>query len=71
MNKFKDFIKSKPHMIISLPALLCFFTFITNFFSALQDWNIDPNEYHQLLATADGFEAILLGFVAFVLKAKE
>lgn len=58
-------------MALSVPAVLCFITFITNLIKALSDGNIDTNELHALLASADGFETVLLFVVMLVLKDKK
>lgn len=71
MKKLLDSIKKNPHLAITVPALLCFITFITNLFHALKDGNIDANEYHQLLATADGFEAVVLFLIMFAINNKK
>ncbi len=71
MRKLRRKIKSKPHLVLSVPALLCFFTFITNLITALKDGNIDSNELHQLLSTADGFETVVLLIVMVVLRDKK
>lgn len=75
MNELKKrarkYIQSKPDRLISVPALLCFLTFITNLVAALQDGNIDGNELHQLLSTADGFETVVLLIIMVVLRGKK
>jgi len=71
MKKLRDYIKKKPHIAITVPALLCFITFLTNLFHALKDGNIDANEYHQLLATADGFETVVLFLIMVAINNKK
>lgn len=71
MRKVKSYFKKKPHMVLSVPTVLCAFTFITNLVKALSDGNIDSNELHALLASADGFETVLLFVVMLVLKDKK
>lgn len=58
-------------MVLSVPAILCFITFITNLISALKDGNIDTNELHALLASADGFETVVLFVVMLLMKDKK
>lgn len=58
-------------MVLSVPTVLCALTFVTNLVKALSDGNIDSNELHTLLASADGFETVLLFFVMLVLKDKK
>lgn len=71
MKKLREYLKNKPHLAISVPALLCFVTFITNLVTALKDGNIDANEYHQLLATADGFETVVLFMIMVAINNKK
>jgi hypothetical protein len=71
MRKLRRKVRSQPHLVLSVPALLCFVTFITNLFAALKDGNIDGNELHQLLSTADGFETLVLLMVMVVLREKK
>ena len=71
MNKLRQKIKQKPHLILSVPAVLCFITFITNFIAALSDGKIDNTELHTLLSSADGFEAVLLVIIMYVMKDKK
>ncbi len=70
MEKIRKKIKENPHFALSVPAVLCFITFITNFIASLKDGNIDSNELHQLLFSADGFETVFLVLIMFVLKDK-
>lgn len=58
-------------MVLSVPTVLCAVTFLTNLVKALSDGNIDSNELHALLASADGFETVLLFVVMLVLKDKK
>lgn len=71
LDKIREHIKAKPTHLISVPALLCFLTFLTNLFAALKDGVIDSNELHQLLSTADGFETVVLVLVMVVLRDKK
>lgn len=71
MKRLRDYIKKKPNLVLTAPTLLCFVTFVTNLIHALKDGHIDNNEYHQLLATADGFETVVLVIVMLVLKDKK
>lgn len=70
MKKLKDKFKSKPYLALSVPAALCFVTFITNFIASLKDGNIDGTELHQLLSSADGFETVVIIIVMYILHAK-
>jgi len=64
-------MRDKPHVVISIPALMCFITCIINFISFSRDGVIDSNELHQLLSTADGFETVVLVAIMFALSYKQ
>ncbi len=64
-------IRSNLHVALSVPTVLCFITFITNFIASMKDGNIDSAELHQLLSSADGFETVLLVIVMYVLRKKK
>lgn len=70
MDELIKRLKDNAHIAISVPAVLCFITFITNLVKALSDGNIDSNEFHTLLASADGFETVVLFVVMLALKNK-
>ena len=71
MRKLKRRIRKQPQLALTVPAMLCFITFVTNIVQALRDGNIDNNELHQLLASADGFEAVVLFLVMLALRNKK
>lgn len=71
IKKILDMIRDKPHVAIGMPAILCSITFISNLVAALSDGVITSNEYHTLLSTADGFEAVVLFIVMLLLKDKD
>lgn len=71
MDWLREFLKNKPHIVISVPAVLCFITFCTNLYAALTDGKIDANELTTLLSTADGFESVVLFIVMVALKNKK
>ena len=71
MRRLRNKIKDKPHLALSVPTVLCFISFVTNFIAAIKDGNIDNNELHQLLSSANGFETVVLVVIMFVLKDKK
>ncbi len=71
MRKLKKKVGERAHVVLSVPAVLCAITFVSNLVTALRDGNIDNSEMHQLLATADAFETVILVVVMFVLKGKK
>ncbi len=71
MDELIDKVRANASVALSVPMLLCFITFITNLVKALSDGNIDSNELHTLLASADGFETVVLFVVMLVLKNRK
>jgi len=71
MKNLRKHLRTKPHKLLTVPILLCFLTFITNLCAALKDGNIDSNELHQLLSTADAFETVILVIIMVVLGKKK
>lgn len=70
MRNLKKKIKNNADIVLSLPTIMCAITFITNLIEALKDGHINHSEMHQLLASADGFETVVLTVLMFVLKGK-
>lgn len=66
----KRYIRTNPHIALSVPTLLSFFAFIVNFVHAFKDGVIDENEFHALMHYANGFESIVLLILAMVLRKK-
>ena len=71
MDWLKQIIKSHPHFAISIPMLLSCASFFGNLFTALSDGQLDGNELHQLLSSANGFETVLLIVIMVALKGKK
>lgn len=70
-RKIRRKINQRPHLVLSVPAVLCFITFITNFIAAMKDGTIDSIELHQLLSSADGFETVVLVVLMLVLRKRK
>lgn len=70
LRRARQYVNAKPHVVIGVPAVLCAITFVTNLVASLSDGVLSSAELHELLSTADGFEAVVLGVVALVLKRK-
>lgn len=71
MRRLKSYIKSKPNIAISVPALLCFLQFIINLFEVFETGIFDSNVMTQLLSSADGFESVVLFAIMLALKEKK
>lgn len=70
MKKLGNNLRNNAHVVLSVPAILCFITFMTNLAQIVREGNIDGNELNQLLMTADGFEAVVISVIILVLKDK-
>ncbi len=70
MKKLKKYVRKKPHLILTIPTVLCFISFITNFISAIKDGHIDQNELHELLSSADGFETVVLVLIMLFIRKR-
>lgn len=68
MDWLKQLIKKNPFVALLLPTGLSGFSFIGNLFTALSDGQIDGNELHQLMSSADGLQTLLLMIVMIALK---
>lgn len=71
MDWLKQIIKKNPHFAISIPTLLSCASFFGNLFTALGDGQIDGNELHQLMSSANGFETVLLIIIMVALREKK
>lgn len=71
MSWLNDFIKNKPHIVISLPILTSAASFFGNLFIALSDGHLDSAEFHQLLGSANGIESLILIIIFIALKEKK
>jgi len=71
MDKLRKKIKQKPHLALSIPALLCLIAFVTNFVASLRDGVIDSTELHKLLSMAEGSQGIILVIIMLALGNKK
>lgn len=71
MEWLKQYLKSNPHVVISVPTVLCFVQFLTSIFGAFRNGVFDNNTFNQLLSTADGFESVVLFMIMLALKDKK
>lgn len=70
MDWLKQFVKSNPILSLIVPTSVSGFSFIANLVNALSDGQIDSNELHNLLSTADGFQTVLLLLIMFAFKER-
>lgn len=64
----KGLIKNNPVLSLAIPSILSGASFFGNLFMALSDGNLDGNEIHQLMGSADGLQMIILMLVILALK---
>lgn len=70
MRRIKKYIKSKPELAISVPAILCFIQFSMNLFEVFKTGIFTSQAMTQLLSSADGFETVVLCVIMVALKDK-
>jgi len=71
MARLRKKLSKKPKVALSIAAILCAITFVTNLINALTDGKIDSTELHALLALVDSFEGVVLFIIMFVLNVKK
>lgn len=71
MKWLKGYLTNNPHVVISVPAILCFIQFIMSLWGAIRTGIFDSNTINQLLSSADGFESVVLFVIMIVLKNKK
>ena len=67
-NWIKDFISKHAVKSVTAVSLISALQFLLNLSKALQDGVITDTEWHTLIGSANGVEALLLGFIAIALK---
>lgn len=68
MKRLREYIKSKPNLVLSIPTFLCFLQFISTVVDLIKLRKFDYNSVIQLLSSLDGFEAFILCIVLMALK---
>ena len=71
MKQLRKLLKNKTLATLSIPAILGFIAFVTNFIAALRDGVIDDTELHNLLSMVDGFETVCVIIVMLALGNKK
>jgi hypothetical protein len=71
MSKIKGLIRDNPQVALSIPTVLCFVQFLTSIWGAITTGTFDHNTINQLLASADGFESVILFGLMVALKEKK
>ena len=71
MKQLRKLLKNKTLATLSIPAILAFIAFVTNFIAALRDGVIDDSELHHLLTMVDGFETVAIVIVMLALGSKK
>lgn len=67
MDWIKLIIKN-PILALSAPACLSFIQFLAHAIVALDDGQIDSNEFHSLMSGASGFEVVVIGLLMVAVK---
>ena len=71
MDWLNNFIKNNPVLSLVVPSLLSGANFFGNLIVALSDGQIDSNELHQLMGSANGVQMLLLVVIMVALKKKD
>jgi hypothetical protein len=71
MSKLREFFNDNPNIAISIPAILCFIQFVYEVIEIIETRDFDANAFSQLCSSANGFEAVVLFGIMFVLKRKD
>ncbi len=67
-NWIKDFISKHAVKSVTTVSIISALQFVVNLMQALKDGVITDSEWHALIGSANGIEAIVLGVVAVALK---
>lgn len=71
LTGIKQIIKNHPNFAISVPTLLSCASFFGNLFTALSDGQLDGNELHELMSSANGCESLILIAIMVALRQKK
>ncbi|MDE1829561.1 MAG: hypothetical protein KGI25_04495 [Thaumarchaeota archaeon] len=71
MKWLREYLKTNPHVALSVPAILCAIQFLMSLGGAIRTGIFDSNTINQLLSTADGFETVVLFVIMVALKNKK
>lgn len=71
MKRLHKKLRRKPHLVLTVPAVLSFIMFVIDFVRAIENWKIDSEDMHRLMKSADGFETVILVITMFILKHKK
>ncbi len=65
------YLRDNPHVAVLVVAFICFLQFITSIFNVLKGGRLDDASIDQLLASADGIEAVMLFLITLALQDKK
>jgi hypothetical protein len=71
MRWIRDALKNKAHVALSVPAVLCCGQFLNGIFKIIETGTIDNATLNTLIQSADGFEAVVIFVIMFVLRKKD
>lgn len=70
MKKVKKYMRDKPHIAVSVPTALCCGSFLTELIQAFRDCGVTLQNIKDILASINGFEAMLLLIIMLILRKK-
>lgn len=71
MKNLREYIKSKPNAVMSIPTFLCFIQFISSIIELIKLRKFDYDTVVQLLSSLDGFETAILCVVMLAMRDKK
>ena len=71
MIKIRNYFRRNPNIALSITTVMCFIQFTDSLFTSYRSGIFDDNTIASLLASADGFETVILFLIMLVLKDKD
>ena len=71
MKNIMKYWQENPHVAVFIVSFICFAQFITSIFNVLRGHKMDDESISQLLASADGIEAVMLFLIMLGLQNKK
>ena len=71
MKRIKEYIKSSPNAVLSIPAILCFIQFSISVYDIFSTHTFNLDALSGLLSSVDGFETVVLCIIMLALKRKK
>ena len=70
MDWLKDIIQKKPFIALAFPTAIGSISFFYNLLESMSDGMIDSKELHNLMASADAIQTVVLVLVMYAFKKR-